>query len=185
MQIDNETLGALHGDEGALSAFFKQYAEEVFFQAKLFPVLSERRLADAHIGWFKETHPEYVRVAEPELPEGYDHFKLCGHLTYWLRRATPLWKVEDIRELFTFPGGSDITPDIQEFRDLLFAYGNEYLAFDFGFQFCLFYEMDRGSGRAASLILPSEYITTTCNFLKFKNVGPHGLFLAFKSLFHG
>ena len=81
--------------------------------------------------------------------------------------------------------GMPLSDDEKAFRDLLFGYVNEYIAFDIGFQFCRYYETAKkgGSERATNLILSEDYLRTTCHFLKYKNVSPHALFLIYKSLF--
>lgn len=180
MEIAQGTLEDLATDKVKLEKFFRQFAEEAFDSAKLHPIISERRVHDAHLGWCRDL----VRVPQIELDlsDGLDHFKRCGHLTYWLRRSQPLIGAEDKSGLYTYEGGSELTPDEAEFRELLWAYGNEYLAFDLGVQFCRFYELDRGGPRA-NMVIPTHYIQTICNFLKFKNVGPDALFLVFRSLF--
>ena len=78
-----------------------------------------------------------------------------------------------------------MTTDESAFRDLLFGYCNEYLAFDLGYQFCRYYEINKagGSQRATTLILDEDYLRTTCHFLKYKQVSPHALYLLYKSLF--
>ncbi len=73
------------------------------------------------------------------------------------------------------------------FRTLLISYSNEYLAFDFGFQICKYYEAKhkkRPSYRARELVLSEKYYQTTCHFLKYKTASPHALQLLFKSLFY-
>lgn len=94
---------------------------------------------------------------------------------------SPLVDVIDLREDIADSPGYDLTKKQSEFRELLFAYANEYLAFDFGYQFCRFYEL--GKGRAESLNLGDDYYRTMCHFLKYKTVSPHALFLIYKSLF--
>ena len=81
--------------------------------------------------------------------------------------------------------GYPLTVDEKEFRKLLLGYSNEYLAFDYSYQICKFYELgkDGGSDRAANLIPPREYYVTACQFMKYKNVSPHALHLVLKSLF--
>lgn len=181
MDIEEGDLEAIEAHESVLFRYFETYARDVFFAAKLYPIISRQRLADAHSAWCMDIE----RVGQYEnLPNGLDHFKRCGHLAYWIRRAAPVVDAIDIAGMITYEGGDLITPEVQEFRDLLFAYGNEYLAFDLGLQFSLFYERHGKSLRAEGLNITRDYIGTMCHFLKFKNVSPHALFLIYKSLLH-
>jgi len=181
MDVEDSDLEALEWHPSVFHTYFQNYAKEVFFLAKLFPVVSEQRTNDAHAAWCMDI--DRVGVNE-RLQDGLDHFKRCGHLAYWLRRSSPVVDAEDIAGMLTYAGGSTVTPEEQGFRDLLFEYGNEYLAFDFALQFSLFYERDGASPRAHGLNITQDYIRTVCHFLKFKNVSPHALFLIYKSLLH-
>jgi len=84
------------------------------------------------------------------------------------------------------PQTPPLTKDEVALRNLLFGYHNEFIAFEFGYQFCLFYEINKpgGSERAERLSLSGDYYRTVCQFLKYKNVSPHALFLIFKNLFY-
>ena len=95
----------------------------------------------------------------------------------------PVVEAVDLTRSIADAPGYDLSPDEIAFRDLLFGYSNEYLAFDLGFQFCRYYEMENGSPRAAALVLDEDYIRTTCHFLKYKTVSPHALYLIYKSIF--
>lgn len=181
MIIEDGDLEKIESDEAAFCRFIKGYANDALFEARLMPIFSELRLAEVFSAWRDDLN--HVVAYEPHL-DALDHFKRCGHLTYWLRRRTPLIEATDIRGLITFEGGQILSKDQEDFRDLLFAYGNEYLAFDVGYQFCKFYEQHLGSPRAEHLVLSSDYIQTVCHFLKFKNVSPHAMFLIFKSMFY-
>jgi hypothetical protein len=104
-----------------------------------------------------------------------------------LRRTAPLIEAFDLAENLADPeaGGMPITDFEKSFRDLLCNYGNEYLAFDLGFQFCKFYEIHKqgGSARAENLKLTRDYYASTCHFLKYKTVSPHAMYLIYKALF--
>jgi hypothetical protein len=123
---------------------------------------------------------------EPQLRlEGLDHFKQCGHLAFWLRRLSPIVEAHDMTLNLGDAEGYALTDDEREFRKLLLGYCNEYLAFDYAYQICKYYELGKegGSERAASLIPVREYYVTACQFMKYKNVSPHALHLILKSLF--
>lgn len=170
-------------DEARFVHFFADYAKNVLQQARLFPQLSQPRVVEAHGAWLSDL--KRVNDHEPQLGGGLDHFKRCGHLAFWLRRMSPVVEAVDTTTNYQDAPGPDLSGDENAFRDLLFGYCNEYLAFDLGFQFCRYYEINKagGSTRANCLILDEDYLRTTCHFLKYKNVSPHALFLIYKSLF--
>jgi hypothetical protein len=164
---------------------YRRYAEYVSEIARFWPLISQPKLRDAHHFWCQDLD----RVENRErLPDGLDHFKCCGHLAYWLRRTAPVMELyddiagydENVRQLE--PGGQR-----HQLRELLVAYTNEYLAFDWSYQICLYYERMRPepekNPRADGDILTRDYVRTLCHFLKCKNVSPHALFLIFRSLF--
>lgn len=170
-------------DEATFIRFFGGYAEYVLYQARLLPRLSIPRVIEAHGAWCSDL--KRVTDHEPQLGDGLDHFKRCGHLAFWVRRMSPVVEAVDTTKNLADAEGYAISADEQAFRDLLFGYCNEYLAFDLGFQFCRFYELAKkgGSVRAGQLVLSEDYIKTACHFLKYKQVSPHALFLVYKSLF--
>lgn len=161
--------------------FFVEYAKATLEPARLVPLLSPNRVREVHGAWKMDL--KRVGDHERNLDDGLDHFKQSGHLSFWVRRMSPLVEARD-----PLTSREAVRDDLSEqqiaFRDLLYAYGNEYLAFDLGFQFCRFYETD-GSGkcRADTLSLSEEYYRTMCHFLKYKTVSPHAMFLIYKSLF--
>jgi hypothetical protein len=78
-------------------------------------------------------------------------------------------------------------PQERALRNLLKGYANEYLAFDFGYQICAYYEIEnkeKPSPRAGSLALSPDYYQMISHFMKFKNVSPHAMHLIYKSLFY-
>jgi hypothetical protein len=112
-----------------------------------------------------------------------DHFKRCGHLTYWVRRLGP---VIDAHDPFNTQDSysAEATETELALRKKMFGFWNEYIAFELGFQFCKFYEVGQENAVRGATFFPSiDYYDTMCQFLKFKNVSPHALFLIFKSLF--
>lgn len=184
MHIEAGMLESIEEDGDVFMQVFSDYTVHVLHEARLFPKLSKLRVIEAHGAWRNDMHR--VSGSEPELEEGLDHFKRCGHLTFWIRRMSPVVEAYDLTAGVADAPGMPITEDEQAFRDLLFGYCNEYLAFDFGFQFCRFYEMNKNgrSPRAEGLALDEDYIRTVCHFLKYKSVSPHAIFLIYKSLFH-
>ena len=137
----------------------------------------------AHGAWLSDL--KRVNDHEPQLGGGLDHFKRRGHFAFWVRRMSPVVEAIDSTKNIADAEGYPLSVDEIAFRDLLFGYSNEYLAFDLGFQFCRYYEIGKtgGSARAQSLVLSEDYIRMACHFLKYKNVSPHSLYLIYKSLF--
>jgi hypothetical protein len=184
MDIRTGDLEAIQ-DEGTFVRFFVDYAQDVLSQARLYPRLSQQRVIEAHGAWLSDL--KRVNNHEPQLKkgDGLDHFKRSGHLAFWVRRMGPVVEAIDTTLNLADSPGYDVSEDEAAFRDLLFGYCNEYLAFDLGYQFCRYYEIGKrgGSARAEALVLDEDYIRTTCHFLKYKNVSPHALYLIYKSLF--
>jgi hypothetical protein len=185
VRIEKSTLKAIREDREEFSRFVKGYVLSVTFEhALLRPRFSEARLRDAHHYW----QADMKRVEGYSLPsgsDGADHFKHAGHLTYWLRRSVPIVELNELSLSEAESAGRSLTeePD-QALRDLLYDYATEYLAFDLGFAFCMFYERNRVSpSRSLSLQLDEDFIKNVCCFLKEKNVSPHALNLMFRSLF--
>jgi hypothetical protein len=179
MIINEGDLEAIR-DEATFVRVFANYAKETMWQARLIPRLSLARVVDAHGAWCNDL--ERVKHHE-KLEDDLDHFKRCGHLCFWLRRASSIVEAIDPVNNLADAEGMPLSEIERDFRDLLFPYANEYLAFDFGLQFCKFYEMNEGSQRARDLLLNEDYLRTVCKFMKYKNVSPHALFLIYKSLF--
>lgn len=161
---------------------FFQYATEVSEPAHLMPRFVRYRVGDAYTFWVDDL--KRVEFAERNLTNGLDHFKQCGHLAYWLRRSSPIVEFLDSSGAYATEVGH-LDEYGEELRTLLYKYGAEYLAFDFGYQICLFYERNKAEAteRAKSLVISGDYIEMVCNFLKCKNVSPHSLSLIYKSLF--
>lgn len=162
---------------------FCQYAGAVLATCRLYPVVSKVRLIEAHGAWCSDL--KRVGEHEPNLGDGLDHFKSCGHLAFWLRRMSPLVEATDTTLNLGDAEGYPLSNDEIAFRKLLLGYANEYLAFDYGYQICKYYEVGKkgGSAFAENLVLSREFYQTTCQFLKYKNVSPHGVHLIFKSIF--
>jgi hypothetical protein len=183
MQVGADTLSSLLDRDTFVSAYCQYVTDVLRDGARLFPQFAIPRLHDAHRAWTEDLHR--VGHMEPSLDQGLDHFKQCGHLAFWLRRTSPLIDVVDTTKNIADAPGYPLTDSEMQFRELLFAYANEYLAFDLGYQICNYHERAKpgGSARAVNLIPSVEYYTTTCHFLKWKTVSPHAVYLIYKSLF--
>lgn len=185
MLIEASTFQQIEDAPDAFCRFFGEYASHVLNEARLFPRLSRLRLEEIHGAW----RNDLTRVGkhEPLLDHGLDHFKRSGHLAFWVRRFGPVVEAEDLTQNLADSEGYPVSPDEKAFRDLLFGYINEYLAFDLGLQFCRFYETGKpgGSRRAELLRLDEDYIRMICHFMKYKTVSPHAMTMIYKSLFYG
>ena len=137
---------------------------------------------EVHYAW----NDDIARVEDRELAlqlDGLDHFKLAGHLAFWLRRFTP---VVELRDLSYIDSHEPMSEREQEFRLVLQSYGNEYLAFEYGLNLVRFYETARAEGPSArAKVTPSlSFYKMTLHFMKFKTVSPHAMNLIYKGLFN-
>jgi len=178
------TIEEMKADYQAFKSEFDNYIGSICWdgcrlQAKVLP----RKLMEVYEFWKQDL--ARVEGAEPNLVDGMDHFKICGHLAYWMRRIGPIFEFSD----FSSPVDGDegrLRPQQEDLKDLLYVYSTEYLAFDWAFQICTIYEQERGdraSNRSLELRLSEDYIKTACHFMKCKHVSPHALALVLKSLF--
>ena len=169
-------------DVNAFDESFTGFAMTAVGPGRFFPRIAKARIYEAHGAWL--TDLERVGKYEKNLSRGLDHFKQCGHLAYWLRRMSP------VSELVDLDFGEDESPPTdseKRFRELLKAYSNEYLAFDFCYQICRYYETEnkeRTSSRATEIALSHDYYQLMCHFMKYKHVSPHAMHLVYKSLFY-
>jgi hypothetical protein len=179
MIIDSKTLPSMAVFADFKSNFEAHVKLEVA-RALLSPVLSLPRLHDAHYAW----RDDMLRLEEREtkLTEGPDHFKQCANLAYWLRRMSPIVEYHDLAALVE--GTDDLYPDEIERREILSKYGTEFLAFDFGFKICQYYELEKiVTPKTSAPKLSKDYIIDVCHMMKFKHVSPHSMFLIYRSLF--
>lgn len=181
MKITKTTLQEIVADPKAFCGFFAGYSQHMMGKARLEPRLVYQRVIEIHGAWINDL--QRISENEKNLDKGLDHFKHAGHLAYWVRRQAPVFEATDIQLNISDSPGYDLSDNESALRDLLFAYLNEYLAFDLGFQFCKIHDLGRPGSRAKELVLNEDYIRTMCHFLKYKNVSPHALFLIYKSLF--
>ena len=178
IEIATSDLVKIDGDSAHFVAFIRRFANDCFDPARLLPIFSEPRLIDAHREWVRDL--KRIGDHEPELSDGLNHYKRCGHLAFWVRRASPVVEANDFEGNMTDP--LPMTDRQKKFRKFLEGYSNEYLAFELGFQFCLRFEIEQKSPRAG-LRIDDDYIRTICYFMKFKNVSPPSMSLIYKSLF--
>lgn len=185
MKINASTLDSIESDKKAFGNFFSEYAMDTMQGARLLPRIAPARLVDVHGAWCHDMGR--VGDHEPLMEEGLDHFKRAAHLAFWIRRFDPVVEAIDLTLNLGDAEGYPLSKDEQDFRDLLYGYVNEYLAFDLAFQFCLYFESHRteNSVDLSGFKLDREYIVMVCNFLKYKSVSPHSLTVILKSLFFG
>lgn len=85
---------------------------------------------------------------------------------------------------YKLPDGMTMKQFVEN-RGRVFAYGNELLAFTFGFSLAKAYEEQKQKERGLShkVALPTGAFTEDlCYFLKFKNVSPHSIDLIYRAL---
>ncbi len=181
MIITDETLPGIESDEARFATFLGDFAIELMATAALYPVLNRQRIVAVHGAWCADLGR--INHHERRLSEGLDHFKRAGHLAYWVRRMSPIIDASEnynLQDSDSYPA----TPEQTAMRDNMFGVWNEYLAFEMGFQLCRFYEAGQpGAIRDESYHPDSDYYETMFQFLRYKNVSPHALFLIYKSLF--
>jgi hypothetical protein len=178
MRIDDTTLPRMIDFEFYESTF-KLHAKECAKRGILAPRFSKARLRDAHYAWREDL--QRVEGAEKYLDQGLDHFKQCAHLAYWLRRMAPIIEYEDIAALWEEP--DTLYAEEVAAREFLARYGTEFIAFDMGFQICLYYELEKlDNALRTPPRLSGDYLTDLCHMLKFKHVSPHSLYLVYKSI---
>ena len=178
MQIDNKTLPSLAAFD-KFKILFETHAKQVTRGALLTPKFSLRRLQDAHYAWLDDL--SRVTEREKKLAGGLDHSKQCGHLAYWIRRENPIIDYDDWH---TIQEDSHLYEDESQRRDFIAKYGSEFIAFDFGFQICSYYALERRDNPLLTQPkLSMAYLTDVCHMLKFKHVSPHSLYLIYLSLF--
>jgi hypothetical protein len=162
-------------------ATFQEHIKKSLNKPLLIPQVSNPRLRDAHYAWRKDM--TRVESGEDKLINGLDHFKQAAHIAYWLRRMAPVVEYSD-----RFEGveqESELYDGEKHARKFILKYGNEFLAFDFGFQICLYFELYRTDGKKRNKppVLSSEFLNDMCYMMKFKHVSPHSLYLVYRSIF--
>lgn len=75
--------------------------------------------------------------------------------------------------------------DVINNRKMLFAYGNEFLSFTFGFIFAKAYEEQKLKelGTSNVIAFPSlGYVNELCYIFKFKNISPQAVYMIYRAL---
>ena len=182
MQFDPDVLPRM-ADFNYFKATFDNYAVETAHKALLHPKMSLSRLHDVHFCWRDDL--SRITEREPKLKDGPDHFKQCAHLAYWLRRRSPVVEYEDLHK--KYEGDGHIYDNERKLRDILDPYGGEYLSFNFGFEICQHYELNKEcrAHKDLKIAITDEYIIDACHMLKFKNVSPHSIYMIYRTLFLG
>lgn len=181
LEISHEVFAKMESFDWFSRFLQAQYAD-VCRKAGISCKLLSHRLLDAHEHW----QTDLKRVSQFELNNKTpDHFKQSGHLVYWLRRTSPVIEFINPKHNISDAEGLPPTEAEKKLQELLFKYGNEYLAFDVGYRLCRYYETERNDGPLGDKdrLLTPDYILTISHFLKTKNVSPHAMFLILKSLF--
>lgn len=136
--------------------------------------ISERRAREAQKHW----RDDLIRIQLEGGSTNPDHLKRAGYLTYWLRRRQVVDECVDIPN-----------PPAVLFRDEFLENANEWLAFVFGFQLCLYFEIDKKDPanidkQLGLYKLDPEYMKDVVLLMRHKNVSPHSIYIIFRSLFY-
>lgn len=180
MKFDPDTLSSMV-EYARFEEVFISFSKEIAHKACLSPISSKPRLHTAHYAWREDL--SRVEDRESNLGRGLDHFKQCGHLAYWIRRTSPIIEYVDLSALWEDP--EELYPDEVELRDFIYEYGDQFIAFDLGFQICQYYEFER-TDRKEEMRQPQmtkDVLHDICHVLKFKNVSPHSIALIYRSIF--
>ncbi|MDP2433039.1 MAG: hypothetical protein Q8O33_13555 [Pseudomonadota bacterium] len=194
----------------ALEDMFLQHCREVAAVASLDVDLSKQRIIDVFEAWQEDIDRNQRRnFRNKDISP--DHIKCGAFLTYWLRRESPIINFKEVLDRYSFDfevlqdmplGASEYTPlssdelnnklssgltlqQVLDIRERCFAYGNEWLAFSFGFSLAIAYERKKLAGReeAKALRLPNlNYTADLCYMFKFKNMSPHAIYMIYRAL---
>ncbi len=179
MQLNAGTLQSIREDGAEFARVCTGFAEVIFASAALAPRFSAQRLHEAYGAWLNDL--DRVEKREQKLVNGLYHFKLAGHLAFWLRRFSPIIGQE------CQLAGTEPTEAQSSWRDMLFSYSNEFTAFMLGYNICLLYERHRGdlydNHRAHTVELDNHFLDMACHFLKYKSTSPHAMTMIYKALF--
>ena len=136
-----------------------------------------QRLKSAHKLW----HEDLNRSAQNDMGGGHlDHFKHAGYLAFWIRRATPVIRIDFDKSKYDRLSASD-----KYYVDFLIQFSNEHLAFTLGYEICLFFECYRVGMPLdpKAFGYSSAFAHDMNSTLKRKNMSPHALNLIYRALF--
>lgn len=188
----------------------EQQFREIATGVGLSHTLARQRVSDIYHAWRQDMkRANDFNFGDEEDVES-DHVKCAAHLTYWIRRYSPVVDLQTSLQAAINPPYSDgqvlsmyslegmqfaedeaIGTKSEEqpadalvigHRKRIFAYANEYLAFDLGFRLARSYEAKKLGVRDNEFGPDVEFIDTICYIFKFKNISPHAIFLIYKSL---
>ena len=182
MDIDKNTLPKMLESFVGFKPIFENFCEEILWSGRLLPVLSSPRLEEAWEAWKEDL--TRLEKREPNLrDDGLDHFKHAAHLSFWIRKMTPIVEAIDVLQNIGDAEGAPLSESEKAFRSLMLTYCNEYVAFDIGYQIVMLYEMGKPGQRAEKVKISRDYLQTVCHFLKYKTVSPHAIQLILRSTF--
>lgn len=207
---DNPPFGFRNQDD--LFAAYTKHCDKNLQEIHLSHKLSKQRILDAFQAWREDLNRTDERsFRDSRISPG--HVKAAAFLTYWLRREAPIVDIRSSEGQYSLyaqlcveheiddsagleevsreqlqkiplPNGMSML-DIVDNRNRIFAYGNELLAFTFGFLLAKRYEEQRLSEKGMTAIIPMpslDYVEDICYLFKFKSVSPHAIDLIFRSL---
>lgn len=128
----------------------------------------------------KELFTEIARHGEP------DHFKHCGHLCFWLRRARPVTKLQNLSQKNSAEIAAQLSAGEAELRRLVRLYANEYLAWHVSFRICQYYAYRMTNDSSLlSMEIDRPFLFDVLYTLRTKSVSPHSIALLFRGIFAG
>jgi len=161
------------GFKGLVEKHLNYLVDGVGLTAELCPL----RLKSAHKQWLEDLKVAPARDLDGGSPDQYKH---AGYLAFWLRRSTPIIRL-DIPDSVS----SSLSPADKYYVDFLHQFGNEHLAFMIGYEICLFFACYRSGMplEPAAFSYDSNFAHDVCSTLKRKNMSPHALSLIYRALF--
>ena len=191
---------------------FHAHCERNLRDICLSSTISRQRIHDVFGAWREDLGRGKDRnFREAGISPG--HVKAAAFLTYWLRREAPIVDVvmsdgqySELTLLSSELNGEDDSTftevpearlkeiklstgislaELLENRQRVFAYGNELLAFTFGFSLAKRYEEQRLKEHKQIMEIampPMDFVDDICCLFKFKSVSPHAVDFIYRAL---
>ncbi|MEO9894795.1 MAG: hypothetical protein ABJD13_02490 [Paracoccaceae bacterium] len=158
---------------GVVSRHMRFLVEGLGIEVELCP----KRLKSAHTLWQEDLkHSSDMDMDGRHL----DHFKHAGYLAFWLRRASPIIRIDfDKSKIENLPKSE------RYYLDFLVQFGNEHLAFTLGHEICMFFQCYRVDMPVdpKAFGFDSAFAHDMNSTMKRKNMSPHALNLIYRALF--
>jgi len=161
------------GFKGTVSKHLHYLVENLGVEVEVHPT----RLESAHKNYIDDVYHGSKR----DMDGGkLDHFKHAGYLTFWLRRTTPVIRLDIFDRDY-----ENLSEIDQYYVDFLTLFVNEHLAFTLGYEICSFFACRSGgiTLEPSAFQFDRAFIHDMHSTLKRKNMSPHALNLIFRALF--